>query len=64
MTDHEFDVEAMVRGYHIRDLLSLDASCCTWRTQVFVIPIEEEGISLLNGPSGSRRVLSFFCARF
>ena len=42
--------------------LSLDAFCCTWRTWVFAIPIEEEGISLLNGPSGSERVpTSFFC---
>ena len=42
--------------YGPHDVLSLDASCCTWRTWVFVIPIEEEGISLLNRPSGSGRV--------
>ena len=41
--------------YGTCDLLSLDASCCTWHTWVFVIPMEEEGISLLNGLSGSRR---------
>ena len=38
------------------DLLSLDAFCFTWHTQVFVIPIEEEGISLFNELSRFGRV--------
>ena len=36
------------------DLLSLDASCCTWHMHIFVIPLREEE-TLLNGPSGSGR---------
>ena len=43
--------------YGPRDLLSLDTFYCIWCMWVFVIPIEEEGTSLFNGPSGSGRVL-------